>query len=118
MVFWHLFHIQNGVVSGDNKDVKCIDNSKITGYIATSFDKKVVSDEEFVDFTIEVHNVKKWYMSLEHKRQWPPGCVTKIAKNTYCKRDLRYQFQEKPQPLYRIIMKKDHGKMSLVYKFL
>ena len=58
------------------------------------------------------------YMSPEQKRQWPPGCVTKVAKNAFCKRALRYQFQEKTQAVYRIIKKREQDKIYSVYKFL
>ena len=81
--------------TGDNDDGKSIDNSNITGGIPPNFYKKIVSDEELVDFATEVYNVKKWYMSPEQKRQCPPGCVTKIAKNALHKRAFGYQFQEK-----------------------
>ena len=70
---------------------------------------KFVSDVELVEFATEAHNVKKCHMSPEQQRQWPPGCVTKIAKNAFCKRAFRYQYQEKTQILYRIIKKKDKG---------
>ena len=54
-----VLRMEGQAVSG-NKDVgKSIDNSKITGGIPPNFDEKVVSDEELVDFTIQVHNVKK-----------------------------------------------------------
>ena len=92
-----------------NNDRKTIDNAKITGGTPPYFDKKVVGDEELVEFAIEIDNVMKWYMSPEERRQWPPRCVTKIAKNVFCKRDLWYEFQEKMQTLYRIINKKDQG---------
>ena len=46
-------------------------------------------------FATEIDNVKRWYMSPEQQRQWSHGCVTKIAKNTLCKRALRDQYQEK-----------------------
>ena len=60
--------MEDQAVTGDNDDGKSIDNSKITGGIPPNFDKKVVSDKELVDFEIEIHNVKKWYMSPEQKR--------------------------------------------------
>ena len=85
---------------------KTLDDAKIHSGIPPNFDKKVVSDVELVEFATEVPNVKKWYMSPEQWRQWPPGCDTKIDKNAFCKRDLTYQYQEKKQTLYRIIKKK------------
>ena len=36
-----------------------LDDSKITGSIPPHFDKKFASNEELVDFAIEVDNVKK-----------------------------------------------------------
>ena len=70
-------------VTVDKDDRKTLDNTTIHGGIPPNFDKKVVSDVELVEFATEVHNVKKWYMSPEQQRQWPPGCVTKIAKNAF-----------------------------------
>ena len=58
-------------------------------------------------------NVKRWHMLLEQQRQWPHGCVTKIAKNAFHNRALRYQHQRKTQTLYRIIKKKDTGDSNL-----
>ena len=52
-----------------NDDRKSSDNAKITGGIPLNVDKKVVSDEELVEFAIEVANVKKIYMSPEQRRQ-------------------------------------------------
>ena len=92
---------------------KSLDNIKIDGGIPPNFDKKVISDIELMKFATEVDNVKRWYMSLEQQRQWPHGCVTKISKNAFCKRPLRYQYQEKTQTLYRIIKKKDTGESTL-----
>ena len=74
---------------------KSLDDVKIDGDILPNFDKKVMSDIELRKFAMEVDNVKRWYMSTEQQRQWPDGCVTKIAKNAFCKRALGYQYQEK-----------------------
>ena len=60
--------MEDQAVTCNNDDGKSIDYSKITGGIPPTFDQKVVNDEEFVDFAIKVHNVKKWYMSPELKR--------------------------------------------------
>ena len=46
---------------------KSIDDNKITGGIPPNFDKKAVHDEELVDFTIEVNNVKMVYVSWAEK---------------------------------------------------
>ena len=75
--------------------------------------KKVISDIELMKFATEVDNVERWHMSPEQQRQWPHGCVTKIAKNAFCKRTLRYQYQEKTQTVYRIIKYKDTGESNL-----
>ena len=74
---------------------RSLDNIKIDGGKPPNFDKKVISDIELMKFATEVDNVKRWYMSLEQQRQWWDGCVTKIAKNAFHKRALRYWYQAK-----------------------
>ena len=92
---------------------KSLHNIKIDGGIPPNFDKKVISDIELIKFATEVDNVKRWYMSLKQCRQQPHGCATKIAKNVFHKKALRYQYQEKIQTLYRTIKKKDTGESNL-----
>ena len=87
--------MEDKAVTVNNDNRKTLDDAKIHGGIHPNFDKNVLSDVELDEFATEVHNIKKWYMSPEQQRQWPPGCVTKIAKNAFCKRALRYQYQEK-----------------------
>ena len=99
--------MEDEAVSVYHDDRKSLDDTKIDEDIPPNFDKNVISDIELIKFAIEVDNVKRWYTSPEQWRQWPPGCVTKIAKNAFHKRALRYQYEGKTQTLYRIIKKKD-----------